>query len=158
VGNLILLMLFVTISGDATMAVMKYAASGSLDPAAAETVLQAAPKIFTAALIVMTLSLPLLMGLWFAPLLVYFEDLMPLRALVVSFWACWKNTLPFLVYGMVVFLGLMALTPFTIALRQFDLSLWLLAPVLIPSIYASYKDVFTRSRGAATTGGNPSLR
>ncbi|HUF79850.1 MAG TPA: BPSS1780 family membrane protein [Burkholderiales bacterium] len=142
VGNLLLLMLFVALSGEATMAIMKNAAAGKVDPAAAEAVMRAAPRVLTAALVVMTLSLPLLMGLWFAPLLVYFHDLKPLRALFVSLWACWKNALPFLVYGIAVFLGLMVLTPFTIALRQTDLSLWLLAPVLIPSVYASYKDVF----------------
>jgi len=36
----------------------------------------------------------------------------------------------------------MLLTPFAMALRQTDLSLWLIAPVLVPSIYASYKDIF----------------
>ena len=158
VGNLLLLMLFVTMSGEAIMAIMKHVANGNVDPAATETVLRAAPKVITAALLVVTISLPLLMGLWFAPLLVYFDDLKPMRALIVSFWACWKNTVPFLVYGIVVFLGLMVLTPFTIALRQTDLSFWLLAPVLIPSIYASYKDVFTPSRSASTTGGNPFLK
>lgn len=158
VGNLILLMLFVSMSDEAVMSIMKHAAGGSVDPAAAETIRRAAPKIITAALVVMTLSLPLLMGLWFAPLLVHFGDLKPLPALIVSFRACWKNALPFVVYGAVVFLFLMILVPFTIALRQADLSLWLLAPVLVPSIYASYKDVFAPSRSASTTGGNPFLK
>ena len=157
VGNLLLLMLFVTMSGEAVMAIMKHAASGNVDPAAAETVLRAAPKVMTAALVVMAISLPLLMGLWFAPLLVYFDDLKPMRALFVSFWACWKNTVPFLVYGIVVFMGLMVLTPIAIALRQIDLSFWLLAPILIPSIYASYKDVFVTAPAVATDG-QPSIR
>jgi hypothetical protein len=157
VGNLLLLMLFATMSGDATMAIRKHAASASVDPAAAEAVMRAAPRVLTAALVVMTLSLPLLMGLWYAPLLVHFHDLKPLRALFVSLWACWKNALPFLVYGIVVFLGLMVLTPFTIALRQTDLSLWLLAPVLIPSIYASYKDVFVVGPPVATGTGQSQL-
>jgi hypothetical protein len=154
IGNLLLLMLFVTMSGEATLSIMKHAASGATDPAAAEAVLKAAPKVFTAALVVMTLSLPLLMGLWFAPLLVYFDDLKPLRALYVSLWACWKNALPFLVYGIVVFAGLMLLTPFAMALRQTDLSLWLLAPVLVPSIYASYKDIFP-APPATAAGSDP---
>lgn len=150
IGNLLLLMLFVTMSGEATVSIVKHAASGATDPAAAEAVLKAAPKVFTAALVVMTLSLPLLMGLWFAPLLVYFDDLKPLRALYVSLWACWKNGLPFAVYGILVFVGLMLLTPFAMALRQTDLSLWLLAPVLVPSIYASYRDIFPGSPPEAT--------
>ena len=158
VSNLVLLMMLVMMSGDAVMAMMKHAAAGSASPAVAEAVLQAAPRIVTATLVVFALSLPLLMSLWFAPLLVHFDDFKPLRSLVMSFWACWKNTLPFLVYGAVVFLGLVVLTPFTLAARQPDLSFWLLAPVLIPSIYASYQDVFTPSRSASTTGGNPFLK
>ena len=157
VGNLLLLMLFVTMSGEAITAIMKHAASGNVDPAAAETVLRGAPKVVTAALLVMMISLPLLMALWFAPLLVYFDDLKPMRALFVSLWACWKNTVPFLVYGIVVFMGLMVLTPVAIALRQIDLSFWLLAPILIPSIYASYKDIFAAAPAAAT-GAHPTVR
>jgi hypothetical protein len=154
IGNLLLLMLFVAMSGEATVSIMKHAASGTADPAAAEAVLKAAPKVFMAALVVMTLSLPLLMGLWFAPLLVYFDDMKPLRALYVSLWACWKNAMPFLVYGVLVFVGLMLLTPFAMALRQTDLSLWLLAPVLVPSIYASYKDIFVFEQVAGPQTGS----
>jgi hypothetical protein len=150
VGNMLLLMLFVTMSGEATLSIMKHAASGAADPATAEAVLNAAPKVFTAALVVMTLSLPLLMGLWFAPLLVYFDDLKPLRAIYVSLWACWKNALPLLVYGTIVFAAMMLLTPFAMALRQTDLSLWLLAPVLVPSVYAGYRDIFPGSSPKAT--------
>jgi hypothetical protein len=150
VGNLVLLMLFVAMSGESTLAIMKHAGSGSADPASAEAIVQAAPKVLTAALIVMMLSLPLLMAMWFAPLLVYFNDLKPLRAMFVSLWACWKNALPFVVYGLAVFLGLVLLTPFAMAFRQADLSLWLLAPVLVPSIYASYKDIFIAAPDVAT--------
>jgi hypothetical protein len=32
--------------------------------------------------------------------------------------------------------------PFGMALGQYDLALWLLAPILLPSLYVSYKDVF----------------
>lgn len=157
VGNLLLVMILVMMSGDAVTTVMKQAPAGAVDAAAAEAILRAAPRILTAALVVMTLSLPLLMGLWFAPLLVYFDGLSPVRALIVSFWACWKNMLPFLVYGVVAFAGIVLLVPFTLAFRQPDLSLWLLMPVLIPSIYCSYKDVFMAAPAPAA-GGSPLLK
>jgi len=142
VGNLGLLMLLTAMSGDAVTEVMKGTASGAADPAAAEAILRAAPSILRAALVVMVLSLPLLMALWFAPLLVHFDGLRPGRALFVSLWACWKNPLPFLVYGLAVLSAMVVLTPFSVAFRQADLSLWLLAPVLVPSIYTSYRDLF----------------
>ena len=39
------------------------------------------------------------MLIWFAPLLVVFNGLPPLEAMKLSFAACLKNMLPFLVYG-----------------------------------------------------------
>ena len=160
VGNLLVLIIGAIMTGDAAITIMKSASGGAADPAAAEAVLRAAPKVFTAALIALTFSLPLLMALWYAPLLVYFENLKPARSLVVSFGACWKNVLPFLVYGTVILIGILALTPISVSLRQFDLSIWLLAPVLIPSIYASYKDIFTPATSPAASGGgkNPFLK
>jgi hypothetical protein len=32
--------------------------------------------------------------------------------------------------------------PFSVAIGQYDFALVLLAPVVVPSIYASYKDIF----------------
>jgi hypothetical protein len=56
--------------------------------------------------------------------------------------ACVKNALPLLVYGLVIFTGMFIAMPLSIALGAYDLAVWLLAPVVLPSIYASYKDVF----------------
>jgi hypothetical protein len=134
VGNLLLLMLFATMSGDAVMVIMKHAESGNVDPAAAETVLRAAPKVITAALLVMAISLPLLMGLWFAPLLVYFDDRrcapssvsglagrIPCRSWSIASSCSWA-------------LGVDANCHRPAPDR---LGFWPLAPILIPSIYAS---------------------
>jgi hypothetical protein len=46
------------------------------------------------------------------------------------------------VYGLVIVAGMFLAMPFSMALRQYDLALWLLAPIVLPSIYASYKDIF----------------
>jgi len=66
----------------------------------------------------------------------------PLPAMLFSLKACLQNLLPFLLYGLVGFLALMVVTPVSLATRILDLGMWLLAPVVIPSIYASYKDIF----------------
>jgi hypothetical protein len=153
VANLLLVMLFITLTGDAVTAIMKQASTGKIDPAVAQA---AAPRIMTATVVVSILSLPVLMGLWFAPMLVYFDNLRPVRSLVVSCWACGKNALPFLVYGGVVMLAVMVLTPFMVGLGRIDLVIWVLAPVLVPSIYASYKDIFVAAGSpASSAGGNP---
>ena len=76
------------------------------------------------------------MALCFAPLLAYFDGMKPLAALKLSLVACLKNMLPMLVYGLVLLAALVVLVPIGIRYRQFDLGLWLMSPVLVPSIYA----------------------
>ena len=66
----------------------------------------------------------------------------PIVALLLGLSACVRNILPFLVYGMAVLLPVVILMPVSLAARQPDLALWLLAPVLVPSIYAGYRDMF----------------
>ncbi|MBI2290852.1 MAG: hypothetical protein HYU73_11050, partial [Betaproteobacteria bacterium] len=53
-----------------------------------------------------------------------------------------RNIRPFLVYGVAVLVPVVVMMPLSLAARQPDLGLWLLAPILVPSIYAGYKDLF----------------
>jgi uncharacterized membrane protein len=89
-----------------------------------------------AALLVMAVSVPLYMALWFAPALVTFEDYAPAEALKASFRACLKNVLPFLLYGLLLMLGTV------VALVPLGLGLLVLTPVVIASVYAAYRDIF----------------
>ena len=82
------------------------------------------------------LSVPLMMALWFAPALVLFNRMSPLGALRASFDACLKNTLPFLIYGLI----LMVLVFF--ATLPALLGYLLLIPVVSGSVYAAYRDIF----------------
>lgn len=154
VGNLLIAMLIMAIGGDAMMTMMKFAGQTTIPPEAIESVQQAISKAMLAASVGTILSLPLMMALWFAPLLVYFGGMKPLQAMLYSFWACWRNALPFLVYGLIVLAALIVVMPVGLASGQIDLSLWILAPVLIPTIYTSYKDLF-RAGGAQATSDHP---
>ena len=89
-----------------------------------------------AMLLSLALSVPLFMAIWFAPALVFFNNMPALEALRASFNACLKNTLPFLVYGLIV----MVLMFF--AALPVGLGFLVLVPVLFGSVYASYRDVF----------------
>ena len=60
-----------------------------------------------------------------------------------------ERQLPLLVYGVAIMVGMFLVMPLALALRQYDLALWLLAPVVLPSLYVSYKDVYLRRNGAA---------
>jgi len=95
--------------------------------------------ILVPVLIAVALMIPLAMAVWYAPALVVFHGVGPFDALKSSFFVCIKNFVPFLVYGLVFFvLAILASIPIFLG--------WLvLVPVMYGSIYASYKDMFTRS-------------
>src|SRR5258706_2500139 len=105
--------------------------------------------------------LPLIMLILFAPLLVMFDGMTPVAAMRLSFAACFKNTLPFTVYGLAI-LGLWVVMSLPAAMGAIGLLLVVVLlvvsmPVLACSVYASYRDIFV-ARGASAAGGNPFLR
>jgi hypothetical protein len=139
VGNIGAMMLVMALGGDAMSTLAKSMSQGA--PATAEV--QAASATLGRALVLgMLVSLPLLMAVWYSPLLVYFRDVPALQAMKSSMIACTRNAGALFVYGLFVLCGMFVATPFALALRQYELALWLLAPVLLPSLYASYKDIY----------------
>lgn len=142
VGQFLTLMAMVAIGGEAFGSIAKTMAAGGATPETVEAMRAAAPAMTLALLAGLLLSVPLMMAVWFAPLLVFFNDMKPVPALLLSLGACLRNFLPFLVYGIAVVVPLVVLMPLSLAARQPDLGLWLLAPILVPSIYAGYKDLF----------------
>ena len=142
VGNLAIMMIVLALGGESLSILQKTLSQGAPVTLPTTEAEAAAATVVRALLVGTLVSLPLLMALWYAPLLVYFHDLGPLAAMKSSLLACIKNTLPLLVYGLAI-LGAMFLTmPFAMALQQYDLALWLLAPVVLPSLYLSYKDIY----------------
>lgn len=99
---------------------------------------------------------PLLMAFWFAPLLLAWDKLPPLKAIFFSFVASWRNWRAFTVYGgavvlfgvmmpglLIVAVGLAVPPMLSIAsLVMRFLLIAVLAPVMMASIYLSYRDVF----------------
>jgi hypothetical protein len=142
VGQFLTLMAMVLIGGEAFGNIAKTMAAGGATPETMQAMRAAAPSMTLALLAGLLLSVPLMMAVWFAPLLVFFNDMKAAPALLLSLGACLRNVLPFLVYGIAVVVPLVVLMPLSLAARQPDLGLWLLAPILVPSIYAGYKDLF----------------
>jgi len=93
--------------------------------------------ILLALLIMLALLLPVTMAAWFAPLLVIFQRKNVAVAMRDSFVASVRNIAPMLVYGLVLFVLMIAAT------MPVLLGWILLLPVLLASIYTSYKDIFT---------------
>ena len=116
-----------------------------------ETLAAALRSMALALTIGLAFYVPLIMLIWFAPLLVVFNGLSAVEGMKLSFKACAANLLPFLVYGVAI------MVLWFIASIPFLLGLVVLVPVLVCSVYASYKDVFD-SGGPQVAGGNPLLK
>lgn len=91
-------------------------------------------------LIMATLTMPLIMALWFAPSLIILNNLKAWDAFKTSFNACNRNIIPFLVYGLIgIPLIIMAAIPF-------GLGFIVLIPVFFCSIYCTWRDVFGENK------------
>jgi uncharacterized membrane protein len=92
--------------------------------------------VLVCALLFLLLWLPVLMLVWFAPALVMLGGMEPWPAMTYSFRACLKNFGPFLVYGAIgLGLGIVATIPLM-------LGWFVLYPVTVATVYASYCDIF----------------
>jgi len=87
-------------------------------------------------LVALLFVLPVMMAYWYAPVLAGLHNLSAVDAMKLSFTACLKNMLPFLLYGLIfVVLLILAIIPF-------GLGLLVAVPVMMTSLYTSYADVF----------------
>jgi hypothetical protein len=145
VGKFVGMIVVTAMGGEAITEIAKTMAAGAVTQETMDAVRIGRPALMNAFVAGLAISLPFLMATWFAPLLVFFVDVPPRRALGLSLLACVRNVLPFLVYGAAVLAPMMILMPLGMAARQPDLAIWLLAPVVVPSIYASYKDLFVQA-------------
>jgi len=101
-----------------------------------EAVMAAGATLLLALLIFLALLTPLLMAMWFAPPLIVFHELGAVAAMQASFMGCLRNMLPFLLYGIVLFIASL------IASIPFGLGWLVLAPVFVASIYTGYRDIY----------------
>lgn len=104
--------------------------------------------IVLAALLGLILLTPLAMTLSFSPALAILAHQNAWPACKASFHACWKNSWPFFVLGVLslLLLGFVLLTA--------GLAILVVMPVLIGALYAAYQDIFTWPEASAA---NPAL-
>lgn len=89
-----------------------------------------------ALLVALALGLLIAMAVWFAPALVVFDNVAPVEALKISFAACLKNIVPFLLYGIIYLVAAI------VASIPVGLGWIVLIPLVLLTAYTSYKDVF----------------
>jgi uncharacterized membrane protein len=119
------------------MGVGMFTMMGGGDP---EQVAAMGMTMVLAMLVMFALMLPVVMAIWLAAPLVVFHEHGALDAMKGSFFGCLKNIVPFLLYGVVLFvLSIVATIPIGLG--------WLvLGPVLGASIYASYRDIYLKPK------------
>ena len=130
---IVIFIVTMAIVGAGTFALFLGGGDVGADPTAAGKALM---TMALAVLIMLALSLPVVMAIWFAPALVVFHGLSAVEAMKASFTGCLRNVVPFLVYGIVgCVLAVLATLPIGLG--------WLaLGPVFAASIYTSYKDIY----------------
>jgi len=122
---LVMLIIFLVVGGS----VFALQSTGA-DPAAS------AATAALAGLLGLALGVPIYMAIWFSPALITLNGMDVGAALKASFLACLKNIVPFLLYGVVMFLLMI------VASLPFMLGWLVLGPVFIASVYTGYRDVF----------------
>ena len=141
VGTVVVVGIVLVVAGGSTLPVVLTKPGTDI-----ETLRAAARSMSLALAVGAVVYLPLLMVIWFAPLLVVFNGLAPVAAMKLSFTACVSNTVPFLVYGVAVLMVWVILSlPAALGAAGGLLVVALLVasiPVLICSVYTSYRDIF----------------
>ena len=94
--------------------------------------------ILLAVLVGVLLYFPLLMAYWFAPALVVFHDVGAVEAMKMSFTGCQRNLWPLTTFS---FFGLLLAV---LAILPLGLGFLVLGPVLLASVYVSYRDIFVQ--------------
>lgn len=129
------------LTGGATLVGILMAGHQVEDPS---VLVQAMAGAGLALLLGISLFFVLLLAMQFAPMLVVFDQMSPLSAMRTSLRACLRNVLPLTMYGAM-------LLPFAILASVPMMLGWLiLLPVLITSMYATYRDLFPKETGSAT--------
>ncbi len=132
-GMSIVIMLLVTVVTGASMFAIFSGGASAQDPA---VLARTMTTFLLAVLIGLALFVPVAMLMWFAAPLVVLNRLGPVEAMKQSFSGCLRNVVPFLVYGIVMFVfSILASVPIGLG--------WLvLAPVGAGSLYASYRAIY----------------
>lgn len=107
--------------------------AGDLEPAQFE---QMGTMTVLAVLIALLFSIPMGMAVFFAPYLVALNKVPVLQSFRLSFQGCWRNILPFLVFGLVI-------TGMSIAsMLTLGLAFLVLLPVLTIAMYIAFRDIY----------------
>jgi hypothetical protein len=113
---------------------------GEISPA---QLTEAMPQLIQAMIVGFAVTVPILMAMIFAAPLVALANLHPVNAMATSLRACVRNLAALILYGMAIFgLFFFAALPFTSLDSYSNPAPWIIAPVILPSLYIAYRDIF----------------
>lgn len=147
-GQLLLLGVFYLIAGVLVIVALGSVAGGAFalmggaetlqsdDPEMMFDAMGGSTTILLMFLVAMALSIPLAMATWFATPLIVIEGMSAFSAMKLSFIGCLKNILPFLWYGVLAVLLMIAGT------IPIGLGLLVVMPMLIASVYAAFREIY----------------
>ncbi len=148
-GHFLMLVAMTTVAGAALSDVVQTMSTGAITQETVAAMRVAAPRLLLSVCVGLAIAVPVMLAVWFAPMLVFFDDMKPGPAMLMSLWACLRNIMPMLVYAIALMGPLLVMMQIGVALtRQPEMGIWLLAPVLVPSLYASYRDLFVQEPAA----------
>ena len=133
VGGLAVLLVFGLFAGFSVVSALLVGGEDRI----VESIAAASLPLILGTLVCTALFVPLMAAYWFAPMLVALHEVKPVEAMRESLFACFRNFVAFLVYGLVM-LGLLL-----VALIPLGLGLLVWVPLMMASTYASYRGVFT---------------
>jgi hypothetical protein len=141
-GIVLQILLLLALGGDLLFQSQTNPASITPDQAA-----ELESRMFVAFMIMVAVALPLGLAIWFAPLAIVLDGMKASQALRASLAAVLRNTPAFMLYGAVIgvigsglFLGGAALGMPIQGATEF--TFWMLMPLLMTTVYASYRDIF----------------
>lgn len=133
VGQVVISGVMITLGGPEFQKALREGVEG-IDPASITP--EVATRIMMALLAGMVLFVPLAMATWFSPARVILDNQSGFAAMAESVRACLRNMQAFLIYGVLSLLLLI------VASIPFGLGLVLWIPVMVLTMYTSYRDVF----------------
>jgi hypothetical protein len=148
VANVLILLIVVGVGGELMRELISD--PSSMDEA---RVAEAQGRVLQALFLGMLIAVPVSMAVWFAPLGVLLGGLRPTQALLASLAGMVRNWPAFTVYGVVwTLLGFVVFRLCLLAVKPMPalgLTIWMFMPVFVPSVYASYRDIFDPTQPAA---------
>ncbi len=132
-GCIVIMLVFAVFAGFSLLGAFMTGDPGAIAASVAESWV----AIALGTLVMLGLMVPLLAAYWFAPALVMMHDMKPVAAMKASFFACLRNFVPFIVYGLVMLVAMI------VAIIPFGLGMLAWVPLTIASTYVAYRRIFT---------------